>query len=141
VATSAALIIKLSLGLAVLYGLVIVVWFELLRSLVMRRRAATSGRTARAQAPPQPEPGGHRSDNGSRAATESELERARRHYLLAREEARAERDAAIAAANRAAEQAIERIEGRYREIDGAFNDEETERILEMLRRPSGDGAP
>jgi len=45
VATSAALIIKLSLGLAVLYGLVIVVWFELLRSLVMRRRAATSGWT------------------------------------------------------------------------------------------------
>ena len=103
--------------------------------------APTSVRPARAQAPPQPEPGGHRSDNGSRAATESELERARRHYLLAREEARAERDAAIAAANRAAEQAIERIEGRYREIDGAFNDEETERILEMLRRPSGDGAP
>ena len=77
---------------------------------------------------------------------ESELERARGHYQLAREEARAERDSAIAAANQAAEEAIERIEARYREIDEAFIDEETERIIEMLRRPPGEagtvaGAP
>jgi hypothetical protein len=72
---------------------------------------------------------------------ESELEQARRHYQLAREEARTERDAAIAAAGQAADQAIERIEARYREIDAAFIDEETERILEVLRRPSGDERP
>jgi hypothetical protein len=143
VAISAAVIIKLSLGLAILYGLVIVVWYELLRSLVRRRRGAgTATATSSWRPAAEAEPGEHGGEgNGYRPGMESELERARRHYRLAREEARTERDAAIAAANRAAEQAIERIEGRYREIDGEFNDEETERILEMLRRPSGDGAP
>jgi len=143
VGTIATLTIKLSPGLAVLYGLVIVVWYELLRSLIQRRRARTAlnpashlHKSARA------EPGEHEgSPDGRRAAMESELERARRHYHLAREEARSERDAAIAAAHQAAEQAIERIEGRYREIDGEFIDEETERILEMLRGPAGDEAP
>ena len=76
-----------------------------------------------------------------RVAMESELERARRHYRLAREQARAERDAAIAAAKGAAEEAIERIERRYREIDGAFIEEETERILELLRGPLSEDAP
>ena len=143
--TSAALIIKLSLGLAILYGLVIVVWYELLRSLVLRRRAGEAAApAAHLQTAPQAVRGegvGVAEDNGHRAAMESELERARRHYRLAREEARTERNAAITAAGQAADQAIERIEGRYREIDAAFIDEETERILEMLRRPSGDDRP
>ncbi len=135
--------IKLSVGLAVLYGFVIIVWYELLRSLVMRRRA----RNASVSEPP-PERSSEAeaserdgSEDGHRADLESELERARRHYHLARREARIERDEAIAAAHEAAEQAIERIERRYREIDGAFTDEETERILEMLRRPAGDETP
>ena len=135
--------IKLSVGLAVLYGLVIIVWYELLRSLVMRRRARnTSSSAPQSQTSPAPEAGEREGiEDGHRADLESELERARRHYHLARREARIERDEAIAAAHEAAEQAIERIEGRYREIDGAFTDEETERILEMLRRPAGDETP
>ena len=78
---------------------------------------------------------------GDRFAMESELERARTHYRLAREQARAERDAAVAAAKEAAEEAIERIERRYREIDGAFIDEETERMFELLRGPRSENAP
>jgi hypothetical protein len=143
VGTIATLTIKLSLGLAVLYGFVIVVWYELLRSLIQRRRAHTTSTPA---PHPHKSPQADRGDregagDGGRQAMESELERARRHYHLAREEARSERDAAIASAHQAAEQAIERIEGRYREIDGEFIDEETERILELLRRPAGDGSP
>jgi hypothetical protein len=143
-ATSAAVIIKLSLGLAILYALVIVVWFELLRSLVSRRRAGAKDTPAPHAETAQAEHGegvGAGEDGRQRAAMESELERARRHYRLAREKARSERDAAIATAGQAADQAIERIEGRYREIDAAFIDEETERILELLRRPSGDERP
>lgn len=142
--TSAAVTIKLSLGLAILYALVIVVWFELFRSLLARRRAGAKATSAPQAEPalaehgPRPETG---EDGGRVAAMESELMRARRHYRLVREEARTERDAAIAAAGQAADQAIERIEGRYRDIDAAFIDEETERILEMLRRPSGDERP
>jgi hypothetical protein len=144
VGTSAALIIRLSLGLAILYGLVIVVWYELLRSLLGRRRAGAKATQAPHAETPQAEHGepvGVGEDHGHRAEMESELERARRHYRLAREEARTERDAAIATAGQAADQAIERIEGRYREIDAAFTDEETEQILELLRRPSGDETP
>jgi hypothetical protein len=48
--------------------------------------------------------------------------------------AKAERDAAVKAANVAAKQAIERIERRYREIDWALEDEEEERIRQMLER-------
>jgi hypothetical protein len=49
-------------------------------------------------------------------------------------EAKAERDAAVEAAKEASKQAIERIERRYREIDWALEDEEDERIREMLER-------
>lgn len=48
--------------------------------------------------------------------------------------AKAERDAAVEAANAAAKQAIERIGQRYREIDWALEDEEAERIRQMLER-------
>ncbi len=142
--TIAAVTIRLSLGLAILYGLVIVVWYELLRKLLSGRRASEHDAH-----PPYPDtpPAEHRDavgaggDHAHTAAMESELERARRHYRRAREEARPARDAAIAAAGQAADHAIERIEGRYREIDAAFADEETERILEMLRRPAGEERP
>jgi hypothetical protein len=50
------------------------------------------------------------------------------------EDSRVERDAAVAAANAAAKQAIERIDRRYREIDWALEDEEAERIRQMLER-------
>jgi len=144
VGISAAATLKVSIGLAILYGAVILVWYELLRSTVLRRRPRRGdgdGAPAPEKDPAQQaEPGEHKSDAGYRAAMESELERVRRHYDLARAEARKERDAAIAAANQAAEEAIERIERRYREIDAAFSDEETERILEMVRRPSGEDA-
>ncbi len=143
---SAAVILKVSIGLAILYGAVILVWYELLRSTVLRRRPRRGDGDASPapakDAAQQAGPGEHKSeDAGRRTAMESELERVRRHYDLARGEARKERDAAIAAANQAAEEAIERIERRYREIDAAFSDEETERILEMVRRPSAEGAP
>lgn len=140
---SAAVTLKVSIGLAILYGAVILVWYELLRSTVLRRRPRRGdgdGAPAPEKDAAQHEPGEHKSGAGDRAAVESELERVRRHYDLARGEARKERDAAIAAANQAAEEAIERIERRYREIDAAFSDEETERILEMVRRPSGEDA-
>lgn len=146
--TTAAVILRLSLGLAILYGLVIVVWYELVRSAITHRRSAVRRRGDGPAAEPSHADG--RRENGpaeraggaseDRAAMESELERVRGHYQLAREEARAERDAAVASANQAAEQAIERIEARYREIDRAFTEEETERILEMLRRPPSDEA-
>lgn len=147
-ATDPALILRISLGLAILYGLVIVVWFELLRSGVARRMARRRRRDGAATTTSHPdgreegEPVEHKSKVAEdRVAMESELERARMHYRLAREQARAERDAAIAAAKEAAEEAIERIERRYREIDGAFIDEETERILELLRGPWSEDAP
>lgn len=144
--TSVALVLRLSLGLAILYGAVIIVWFELLRSLVVRRRVRrreASSETATATVAPGERERREPADSDGRvaaqtAATESELERARRHYYLARKEARSGRDAAIAAANEAAEEAIQRIERRYREIDEAFVDEETERINELLRRRSED---
>jgi biopolymer transport protein ExbB/TolQ len=140
---SIAFILRLSVGLAILYGAVIVVWYELIRSVVARRRGER-GPTAKShavnrehaqQGDREPESAAHR------AAAESEHERARGHYQLAREEARAERDSAIAAAKHAADEAVERIERRYREIDEAFIDEETERINELLRRSSGEQTP
>ena len=138
-----AFILRLSVGLAILYGTVIVVWYELIRSLVLRRRGGKSsmaashraGREQAERAGREPEWAAHR------AAEESELERVRGHYQLARKEARAERDTAIAAAKEAADEAIERIERRYREIDEAIIDEETERINELLRRSSGEQTP
>jgi hypothetical protein len=149
VVTSTAFILRLSVGLAILYGAVIVVWYELLRSVIVRRRTALRGRSDRIPAATSHPAGSEQSElaegepesAAQRAAEESELERAHRHYHLAREDARTERDAAIAAANEAAEEAIRRIERRYREIDEAFIDEETERINEMLRRPPGEPAP
>jgi hypothetical protein len=143
VGTSIAFILRLSVGLAILYGAVIVVWYELIRSVVARRRG---GRGQAAKSPAVRREHAAQGDSGPesaahRAAAESELERARAHYQLAREEARAERDGAIAAAKHAADEAVERIERRYREIDEAFIDEETERINELLRRCSGEQTP
>ena len=141
--TSPGVILRLSTGLAVLYGLVVIVWYELLRSMVLHRLRRRRGNEGRATTPHQEMREGARSLQNGRAAAaqtapeESELDRARRHYYLARQAAKAERDAAIEAASGAAEEAIQRIERRYSEIDGAFIEEETERISQVLGRPSG----
>lgn len=146
-AISAVLILRLSLGLAILYGLVVIVWYELLRSAVLnqvarrrgnRARAATSHRNRLEEAELAER---EREAAEREAAEESEPDPARRHYYLARKAAKAERDVAVEAASEAAKQAIERIERRCREIDRAIDHEETERVKEMLRRPSSDKTP
>jgi hypothetical protein len=145
VVRSPGVILTLSLGLAVLYGLVIVVWYELLRSTVMdrlrRRRRddvhAAGERDGAWEGVRSAERGGAPADQA--LPEEVELDRARRHHYLARQAAKAERDAAIWAASDAAGEAIERIDRRYREIDAALIDEETKRISQMLGRHSSDG--
>jgi len=93
---SAVVKFSLSLGLLILYGLGAVIWYELLRSelmdLVARRRRR-------------------------RHNTQAELDPARRHYHLAREAAKAERDAAVQAATEATRQAVDRIEQRDQRVD------------------------
>ena len=137
-------ILRLSLGLVILYALVVVVWYELLRSTVVRRfrrrRHEEHPAAASEEAPWDgvlPAENGHAVANGHANPEDLDLDQARRRYHLARKAAKAERDAAIEAASEAAGQAIERIERRYREIDGAFIDEETEHISELLRRAPG----
>ena len=95
------------MGLAILYGAVAVVWYELIRSVVARRRRER-GPTAKSHCRERSKPSRATANPNrprDRAAAESELERARAHYQLAREEARAERDSAIAAAKHAADEA------------------------------------
>ena len=136
------MVLGLSPGLAVLYVLVVIVWYQLLcwlvLDLVRRRRrnqdpASTSTEETRALIEPRTS---ERDGSEPVAAGELELERARRHFYLARQTAKAERDAAIATATAAAEEAIGRIERRYREIDEGFIDQETQRISQMLGRHS-----
>jgi hypothetical protein len=148
-------VVRLSAGLLVLYGLVIVVWYELIRSLVvdrLRRRRRDDGVGARAVMQHEPmHEDAPAAENGRVGANGhapvdpagldgQELARARRYFYRARQAAQAERDAAIEAANEAAQEAIGRIERRYREIDGAYVEQETDRISEMLLRPPIDGA-
>jgi len=134
-------VVQASVGLVVLYGLVILVWYELLRSHVVRRLKRRRDDEARSLRPGEPmEEDALPGQNGHAPATlaapdELELDRARRYFHRARQAAQAERDAAIEAANNAAQQAIGRIERRYREIDGAYIEQETERISEVLTRP------
>jgi hypothetical protein len=138
-------VVRLSAGLVVLYGLVIVVWYELFRSQVvdrLRRRRAGRGRAVTPGAPMREDtrPGENGHVPAELTRTEAlELDRARRYFHLARQAAQAERDAAIEAANDAAQEAIGRIERRYREIDGAYVEQETERISEVLLRTPIDG--
>jgi hypothetical protein len=139
-AISAVLILRLSLGLAILYGLVVIVWYELLRSAVLNQVARRRSNKARA-ATVLVERKREREAGEQEAAEEWEPDPARRRYYLARKAAKAERDVAVEAASEAAKQAIERIERRCREIDRAIDHEETERVKEMLRRPSSDKTP
>ncbi len=134
VVASAAVNIQLPLALAIVYGLAIVIWYELIRfallSGVRRRRSRGSGR---AESEQSSTPHAAPTDSGPDAAAQeahggSEVDPARRYYHLARTTARAERDAAVDAANKAGIQAIERIERLHREIEWALDHEETERI-------------
>jgi hypothetical protein len=95
----------------------------------LARKAAAAERDAAVQA--------------AKDATRRAVERIERRYgragsatdgRAAGKAAKAERDAAVEAAKEASKQAIERIERRYREIDWALEDEEDERIREMLER-------
>jgi hypothetical protein len=79
----------------------------------------------------------------AKEATRRAVERIERRYgragsatdgRAAGKAAKAERNAAVEAAKEASKQAVERIERRYREIDWALEDEEDERIREMLER-------
>jgi hypothetical protein len=145
-AISAVVNMRLSLGLAILYGLVVIVWYELLRSAVLNqvaRRRSNKARGATFQERPEEAELAEREGEAveQKTADESEPDLARRHFYLARKAAKAEQDAAIQVANEAARQAVERIERRYREIDGALDREETERIKEMLRDPPSDKTP
>jgi hypothetical protein len=136
VAVGGAVHIELPLALALIYGLAIVVWYELIRfavlSRVRKRRSGGSQREEpeRSRSPePAPTESGHEA-NELGDAEESQADPARRYYHLARGTARAERDAAVDAANKAGIQAIERIERLHREIEWALDHEETERIEE-----------
>lgn len=120
---SAVVKFSLSLGLLILYGLGAVIWYELLRSelvdLLARRRRRKARWDAGDEAEPEPA-GPVEPEHGppdKEADQESELDPARRHYHLAREAAKAERDAAVQAATEATKQAVERIERRYRRAD------------------------
>jgi acetaldehyde dehydrogenase (acetylating) len=133
--------VQLPPALAVIYGLAIVVWYELLRRLVTARGAKRRGTRAEMDEFEQWRRRGAELAQGRRegkeqeAAEESEPDLARRYYYIARRTARAERDAAVAAASEAVEQAIERIERRHREIEAAIDHEESERIRWQLEHP------
>jgi biopolymer transport protein ExbB/TolQ len=126
--------IRLPPALAVIYGLAIIIWYELLRLAVMdqlaKRRTGRAERDQfeqwRSQEAELAE--SRRQAAEQEAAEESERDPARRYYYVARRTARAERDAAVEAASKAVEQAIERIERRYLDIEVTLDHEESERI-------------
>jgi hypothetical protein len=128
--TSAVIKFSLSLGLAILYGLGAVIWYELLRAelmdLVARRRRRHRAQVDAAGGGGGPEQAGlAEREHGAperEAAEESEPDPQRTHYHLAREAAKAERDAAVEAATEATKQAVDRIERRYRQVDAGDGD-------------------
>jgi hypothetical protein len=140
-----ALRIELPPGLAVIYVAAIVIWYELVRLAILNRVAKRRRSRARRDEFDQwrrreaelARSGRRRAERES--AEESETDPARRYYYLARKTAKAERDSAVEAANKAVREAVERIERRHREIEAALDREESERIEAQLgRRPHGD---
>lgn len=131
---NAVLVLRLSVGLAVLYALVVIVWYELLRALILSRVARRRGDRAQMTAFEHESweaaelAESEREAAEREAAEQSEPDPARRLYYLARKAARAERDLAIETAGEATKQAIERIEHRCREIEAEIDREEAERI-------------
>jgi hypothetical protein len=132
--TAADLAIRLPLALAVIYGLAVIIWYELLRLAVMdqvaKRRKGRAERDEfeqwRGQEAELAE--SRRQAAEQEVAEESEPDPARRYYYIARRTARAERDTAVEAASKAVEQAIERIERRHLHIEAALDHEERERL-------------
>jgi biopolymer transport protein ExbB/TolQ len=144
-ATDFAVVIRLPTVLVVIYGLAIVIWYELLRlavtSRIAKRRSSRAERDEFEQWRQQEAELAEQSRRAAEqeAAEEAEPDPARRYYYIARRTARAERDAAVETANKAVEQAIERIERRHLEIEAALDHEETERLRQQHEQPS-DGA-
>jgi hypothetical protein len=129
-----AFILKMPLGLAVIYGLAVVIWYELLRLAVLSQVARRRTNRARISAShwgswEEAELAEREREVAKHEAAEaSEPDPARRLYYLARKAAKAERDLAIQMANEAAERAVGGIERRYREIDAELDQEESERL-------------
>jgi hypothetical protein len=134
-----ALIIDLPLGLAVIYGIAAILWYELLRAAVLGRVARLRGRHGRERSREGVEKAElekrQRAAAEQEAAEASEPDVARRLYYLARKAASAERDLAVQTASEAAASAVERIEDRYREIASELDEEEAERLSDG---PSGE---
>jgi len=133
-----ALILEMPLGLAVIYGVAAVLWYELLRSAVLGRvaRRKRKGEQLRSvNSSEDAEPGESQRETAEQEAAEaSEPDPARRLYFLARETATAERELAIQAASEVAEIAIKRIEDRYEEIAKGLDDEEARRLAYRSER-------
>jgi hypothetical protein len=134
-----AFVLNMPLGLAVIYGLAAVLWYELLRSAILGRiarwRGNRPGVTAvddereRARAREAAEREAAEREAAEREAREaSEPDLGRRLYYLARKAAQAERDLAIQTANEATKRAVQRIERRYREVSAELDDDEAERL-------------
>jgi hypothetical protein len=137
-----ALILRMPLGLVVIYVVAAVLWYELFRSAVLRRiaRRRNSGRDTSAGTWKEAELAESEREAAEQEAAEaSEPDYARRLYYLARKAARAERDLAIQTANEATEKAVERIEVRYREIATDLDDEEAERLSDRPERTRAGG--
>jgi biopolymer transport protein ExbB/TolQ len=134
IVTHPGFVIDLPLALAVIYVIVIIVWYELLRRIVLgrlaRRRSFKARRGEFEQWRRQQDKLAKIGREAARQETAeaSEADPARSYYYLARKTAKAERDAAVNRANQAVKEAIERIERRHREIEAALDHEETERI-------------
>jgi hypothetical protein len=132
--TAADVAVRLPLALAVIYVVAIAIWYELLRLALMtqvtkrRHRRAARGEFEQWRSQEAELVKSRREAAEQEAAEESEPDPARRHYYVARRTARAERDAAVEAASKAVEQAIERIERRHLQIEVALDHEETERV-------------
>lgn len=131
------------LGLVVIYCVAAVLWYELLRSAISSRVARRRNDEARASASRSSEDAeleaSEREAAEREAAEDSEPDLPRRLYFLARRSAKAERDLAVQTAEAARERAVERIEGRYREIAAELDDEEAERLGRLAERASRRG--
>jgi hypothetical protein len=141
--TDLAVVVRLPVALAVIYGVAIVIWYELLRLALKsrftkrRRRKAEQDEFERWRRGEAELAENRRMAAAQEAAEENEPDPARRHYYIARRTARAERDAAVATANEAVQQAIERIELRHREIEAALDHEEAERLARQQGETEG----
>jgi hypothetical protein len=144
-----AFVLNMPLGLAVIYGLAAVLWYELLRSAILgriarrrgnrpgvtavdaegereREREAADREAAEREAAEREAAEREAAEREAREASEPDL--GRRLYYLARKAAQAERDLAIQTANEATKRAVQRIERRYREVSAELDDDEAERL-------------